>query len=171
MFGLTLRPFSLLQNKTPQVFIQYVAGWDPRPSLISAFEYRKRSCPEKIERRFVACPARILDTTFTTLFRLRPYLPVCLSVNRNVYVFNVRGSEHRTNILIYIQQDAKLHSYFIWKLLYMFQVVPPPIIRRANNSIYSIWYLSYRYCYLPLSWKSWNAVPTLPRWRQVAITV
>jgi hypothetical protein len=21
---------------------------------------------------------------------------------------------------------------------------------------YSIWYLSYRYCYLPLSWKSWN---------------
>jgi hypothetical protein len=22
--------------------------------------------------------------------------------------------------------------------------------------IYSIWYLSHRYCYLPLSWKSWN---------------
>jgi hypothetical protein len=40
--------------------------------------------------------------------------------------------------------------YFIWKLLYMFQVVPPPIIRRANNCIYSIWYLSDRYCYLPL---------------------
>ena len=41
--------------------------------------------------------------------------------------------------------------YFIWKLLYMFRVVPPPIIRSANNSIYSIWYLSDRYCYLPLS--------------------
>jgi len=40
--------------------------------------------------------------------------------------------------------------YFIWKLLYMFRVVPP------NNCIYSIWYLSPRYCYLPLSWKSWN---------------
>ena len=26
----------------------------------------------------------------------------------------------------------------------------------AHNSIYSIWYLSNRYCYLPLSWKSWN---------------
>jgi len=38
----------------------------------------------------------------------------------------------------------------------MFGVVPPPIIRRANNCIYSIWYLSHRYCYLPLSWKSWN---------------
>jgi len=44
--------------------------------------------------------------------------------------------------------------YFIWKLLYMFRVVPPPIIRSANNCIYSIWYLSHRYCYLPLSWKS-----------------
>jgi len=46
--------------------------------------------------------------------------------------------------------------YFIWKLLYMFRVVPPPTIRNACNCIYSIWYLSDRYCYLPLSWKSWN---------------
>ena len=46
--------------------------------------------------------------------------------------------------------------YFIWKLLYMFRVVPPPIPRSANNCIYSIWYFSHRYCYLPLSWKSWN---------------
>ena len=46
--------------------------------------------------------------------------------------------------------------YFIWKLLYMFWVVPAPIHRCANNCIYSIWYLSHGYCYLPLSWKSWN---------------
>jgi hypothetical protein len=46
--------------------------------------------------------------------------------------------------------------YFIWKLLYMFQVVHPPIIRRTYNCIYSIWYLSCHYCYLPLLWKSWN---------------
>jgi hypothetical protein len=38
----------------------------------------------------------------------------------------------------------------------MFRVVHLPIIRSAYNCIYSIWYLSYRYCYLPLSWKSWN---------------
>jgi hypothetical protein len=31
---------------------------------------------------------------------------------------------------------------------------------RAQNCIYSMWYLSNRYCYLPLSWKSW--VSTLP---------
>ena len=35
--------------------------------------------------------------------------------------------------------------YFIWKLFYMFRVVPPPIIRSANNCMYSIWYLSQRY--------------------------
>jgi hypothetical protein len=40
--------------------------------------------------------------------------------------------------------------YFIWKLLYMFRVVPTPIIRSAYNCIYSIWYLSNRYCYLLL---------------------
>jgi len=40
--------------------------------------------------------------------------------------------------------------HFIWKLLYMFRVILPPIIRSANNCIYSIWYLSHRYCYLPL---------------------
>jgi hypothetical protein len=41
-------------------------------------------------------------------------------------------------------------------MLYMFRVVLPPIIRSAYNYIYSIWYLSHRYCYLPLSWKNWN---------------
>jgi hypothetical protein len=56
----------------------------------------------------------------------------------------------QNDILIYIQQDA---VRFIWKLLYMFWVVPPAIIRSANNCIYSIWYLSDRYCYLPLIWK------------------
>jgi hypothetical protein len=38
----------------------------------------------------------------------------------------------------------------------MFRVVLPPIIRRTYTCIYSIWYLSHRYCYQPLSWKSWN---------------
>ena len=38
----------------------------------------------------------------------------------------------------------------------MFRVVLPLIIRSAYYCIYSIWYLSHRYCYLPLTWKSWN---------------
>jgi hypothetical protein len=40
--------------------------------------------------------------------------------------------------------------YFIWKLFYMIWVVLLPIIRSASNFIYSIWYLSHRYCSLPL---------------------
>jgi len=67
---------------------------------------------------------------------------------------NMRGEtkieEDELSFLIYIQQDATLHSLFYLKLLYIFQVVPPPIIRSASNCIYSIWYLSHRYCYLPL---------------------
>jgi hypothetical protein len=41
----------------------------------------------------------------------------------------------------------------------MFWVVPAPIIKSANNCIYSICYLSHRYCYLPLSWRSWRFHP------------
>ena len=49
-----------------------------------------------------------------------------------------------------------LHSLFIpGKLLYMFWVVSPPTIRSTYNCIYSIWYLSHRYCYLPLLWNCW----------------
>jgi len=60
-------------------------------------------------------------------------------------------------IYIYIFNKIQHYTvYFIWKLLYMFWVVQPPIIRSVNNSIYTIWYLSHRYCYLPLSWKRWN---------------
>ena len=60
-------------------------------------------------------------------------------------------------IFQYISNKMQRYTvYFIWKLLYMFRVVPPSNIRSANNCIYNIWYLSHRYCYLPLSWKSWN---------------
>src|SRR5215475_13202567 len=60
------------------------------------------------------------------------------------------------NILLYPTRCNVTQFIYIWKLLYMFRVVLPIFIRRAYNCIYSIWYLSHRYCYLPLSWKSWN---------------
>ena len=60
-------------------------------------------------------------------------------------------------LFIYFQQDATLQSLFIsGKLLCIFRVVSPPIIRSTHNCIYSIWYLSNRYCYLLLLWKCWN---------------
>jgi hypothetical protein len=60
-------------------------------------------------------------------------------------------------LLYYISNKIQLYTVYVnWKLLYMFRVVPPPIIRSASRCTYSIWYLSHRYCYLPLSWKSVN---------------
>jgi hypothetical protein len=49
---------------------------------------------------------------------------------------------------------------YIWKLFYMFRVVPPPIIRRAYNCIYSICY-----CYLPLAADNSNGVTNTRCWR------
>jgi hypothetical protein len=46
--------------------------------------------------------------------------------------------------------------YLYLETVYMFRVVLESIIKSAYNCIYSIWYLSHCYCYLPLSWKSWN---------------
>jgi hypothetical protein len=89
-------------------------------------------------------------------------------------------------IFKYISNKLQRYTvYYIWRLFYMFRVVPPLINRSPYNFIYSIWYLSHRYCYLTLSWKSglsvlWVAyathstlksVPTLPRYRQIAVTV
>ena len=50
---------------------------------------------------------------------------------------------------------------YIWKLLYMFRVVLPPIIRSAYNWMYSIWYLSHRYCNLPLRTENCEAINTM----------
>jgi len=54
-------------------------------------------------------------------------------------------------IFQYVSNKMQRYTvYYIWKLLYRFRVVPPPIIWSAYDCIYSIWYLSDRYCYLPL---------------------
>jgi hypothetical protein len=63
-------------------------------------------------------------------------------------------SENNDKLILSYYISNKMQRYtvhFTWKLLHMFRVVPPPIIRSAYNSIYSIWYLSHRYCYLPLA--------------------
>ena len=60
------------------------------------------------------------------------------------------------SIFRYISNKMQRYTLYFWKLLYMFRVVSPPIIRSTYNCVSSIWYLSKRDCYLPLSWKSWN---------------
>jgi hypothetical protein len=55
------------------------------------------------------------------------------------------------SIFQYMSNKMQLFTViYIWKLLYMFWLLLPPIIRSAYSCIYSIWYLFNRYCYLPL---------------------
>jgi hypothetical protein len=65
----------------------------------------------------------------------------------------ISNKMQRYTIYLYLET-----AYMFWVVLPPFWVVLPPIIRSAYNYIYSIWYLSHRYCYLPLSWKSWKPV-------------
>jgi len=57
---------------------------------------------------------------------------------------------HHNNIIIHIQQDATLQHYFIWKLLYMFRVVPSPITRSAKQVYLQHLVFVTPHCYMPL---------------------
>jgi hypothetical protein len=60
--------------------------------------------------------------------------------------------------LKYNQQDAKFsRSIYFYKLLYMFQAVPLPIIRSTKLYIQHQ-VLSNQYCCLLLSWMRWNSM-------------
>jgi hypothetical protein len=57
--------------------------------------------------------------------------------------FYVRGSVHRKSMSIIVQQDATMYVLlYFCKLLYMFRLVTPPIIRSTYNCNYSIWHWS-----------------------------
>ena len=93
---------------------------------------------------FTSCGYTLTDKNISFSFIIQNVLIHDYSrYTTTFYTSIVHGSVHRNNILIHIQQDATLHSLFIGKLFCMFRVVLPPIIRNANNCIYSIWYLSH----------------------------
>jgi len=55
--------------------------------------------------------------------------------------FYVHGSAHRESMSIIVQQHATIYSLlYFCKLLYLFRVVTPPIIRSTYNCNYSIWH-------------------------------
>ena len=55
--------------------------------------------------------------------------------------FYVHGSVHRESVSIIVQQDTTIYSLlYFCKVLYMFRVVIPPIIRSTYNRNYSIWH-------------------------------
>ena len=70
--------------------------------------------------------------------------------------FNVHGSVYRKNILMYIQQDATLHSLF-----YLETALHVSGSTTTHHQEHIQLYLQHLvfvtpYCYLPLSWKRWN---------------
>jgi hypothetical protein len=72
-------------------------------------------------------------------------------------MWRIGRAPNSITIYSYIQQDATSHSLFITgNCSTCFGWYFHRIIRSAYNCIYSIWYLSHCYCYLALSWKSWN---------------
>ena len=78
---------------------------------------------------------------------------------------DVPGSMHRKRIFMYNQQDATLHNLFIFcEMLYMFQAVPPPIIR--SSKLYVQHQVLCQTLLLPAT-----VVPTLPQQWQVAVKV
>jgi hypothetical protein len=79
------------------------------------------------------------------LFKKGLWFAACLHTNQSRSYLN-----HLVYSNIYPERCNVTHCIYIWKLPYVFQLLLPPIIRSAYNSIYSIWYLSRRYCYLPL---------------------
>ena len=58
---------------------------------------------------------------------------------------SLRPQDKAICMLITVQQDATIYSFlYFCKLLYMFRVIPSPIIRSRLNCNYSIWHWSNR---------------------------
>jgi len=107
----------------------------------------------KLLYMFQAVPPPIIRSTNLYIQRQalsKQYCCLLLSWMRWNYVISLK----------YDQQDATYSpSVYFCKLLYMFQAVPPPIIRSTNLYIQRQ-VLSKQYCCLLLSWMRWNYVPS-----------
>jgi len=70
--------------------------------------------------------------------------------------FNIHGSVHRNNILIYIQQDATLHSlFYLETAVHVLHGTTTHHQERKQLYLQHLVFVT-PYSYLPLSWKSWN---------------
>ena len=108
------------------------------------------------------CPSTVPKLYNMQLILVNTYSDICIYIQGGSYmtgtdlcVNKCKQSRSYLNHLVYTRRNVT-EFIFLWKLLYMFRVVSPPIIRSIHNCIYSIWHLSNRYCYLLLLWMSWN---------------
>jgi hypothetical protein len=116
--------------------------------------------------------------------RIKSHLPFANIIRR----FNVYGSVHRKYILIYIQQDAALHSLFIcgnYSTRFGWHFHPPSGAYTPVSTASGICHTVIAICRyrgrvgtgLSVLWVAYathstlKPVPTLPRYRQIAITV
>jgi hypothetical protein len=69
------------------------------------------------------------------IFQVRCQAVHLIVVGWNIYwTFNVHGSVHRKYILICITNKMQRYTvYFIFKVLYMFRVVPPPHLQERKQ--------------------------------------
>jgi len=73
------------------------------------------------------------------------------------YCFYVQKSVHRVICGNNCPTRCKnIQFIYICKLLYMFRMVSPPIIRSSYHCTYSIWHYWDRYCYLSWTWLDGN---------------
>jgi hypothetical protein len=85
-----------------------------------------------IIKRLVVVIQFFFRITYVTLGKLKTPLE-----------YNIHGSVHRESMSITGQQDATMYTLlYFCKLLYMFRVVTPPIIRSTYNCNCSIWHWS-----------------------------
>jgi hypothetical protein len=107
-----------------------------------------------------------ISNAFQYISNKMQHYTVCLYLETAPHVSGGTSAHHQERIQLYLQHLVFVRPLllpaaiaarcnftqfvYIWKLLYMFRVVPPPIIRSAYKCIYNIWYLSDRYCYLLL---------------------
>jgi hypothetical protein len=49
-------------------------------------------------------------------------------VNQFSYLLNQYSKSRQYSIVVYIVQDATLQSLFFWKVIYMFRMVPHPLL-------------------------------------------
>ena len=92
-------------------------------------------------------------------------VPVLNILTHTYFFFAVFGTILTTLLISpkYNQQDATFSPYIYFnKLLYMFQAVPPPIIRSTKLYIQRQ-VLSNQYCCRLLSWMRWNVPPPIIR--------
>jgi hypothetical protein len=96
--------------------------------------------------------------TFTKVTNITMVTFVTKDVDGNMFAFVITVTNITTYSTIYPTRCKVTQFIYIWEPLYMFRVVPPPIIRSTYTCIYSIWYLLHCYCYLPLATGSGNRV-------------